>query len=129
MLASLTERVVAWPGLRAVGLVEAQRHFPDGHSTQEPRYSLLSTPLSAQPFGKAVRRHWGLEHQVQWRLDVAFREEDSRIRVGHAAENCAVLRRLALHLLKQETSAQCGIKAKRLKAGWSTDYLLTVLAG
>jgi predicted transposase YbfD/YdcC len=129
ILAYLTERVVAWPGLRAIGLVEAQRRGRDGPSEREARYYLLSIPLSAQQFGAAVRAHWGIENQVHWLLDVAFAEDQSRVRLGHAAENFAVLRRVALHLLKQETTARCGIKASRLKAGWSHDYLLKVLAG
>ena len=129
MRASLTEQVVAWPGLRAIGLVEAQRHFPDGQTTRRARCSLLSTPLTAQQFGAAVRAHGGIEHRVHWLLDIAFRADESRVRLGHAAENFAVLRRLALHVLEHETTATCGIKGKRLKAGWSQDYLLTVLAG
>jgi predicted transposase YbfD/YdcC len=128
VLAYLSE-AVAWPGLRAIGLVEAERHLPDGQSEREARYYLLSTPLAATAFAEAVRNHWGIENQVHWLLDVAFREDESRVRVGHAAETFAVLRRLALHLLKQDTTAKCGIKARRLKAGWSHDYLLHILAG
>lgn len=89
----------------------------------------MSTRLSAQQFGTAVRSHWGIENQVHWLLDMAFREDESRVRVGQAAENFAVLRRLALHLLKQDMTAKCGIKARRLKAGWSQDYLLHILTG
>ena len=110
VIAYLREQVVDWPGLRAIGLVEAQRHFPDGSATQQTRYYLLSTPLSAAQFGQAVRRHWGIENQVHWLLDVAFREDESRVRQGDGAENFAVLRRLALHLLKQETTTRIGIK-------------------
>jgi predicted transposase YbfD/YdcC len=105
------QEATPWPGLRALGVVEAERRWADGHSEREARYYLLSTPLSAQRFGEAVRTHWGIENQVHWLLDMAFREDESRVRVGHAAENFAVLRRLALHLLKQEQTA------KRLKAG------------
>jgi len=128
VLAYLQE-AVPWPGLGAIGLVEAERHFSDGSVEREARSYLLSTPLSAPQFGAAVRSHWGIENQVHWLLDVAFREDESRVRIGSAAENFAVLRRLALHLLKQDTTATCGIKARRLKAGWSHDYLLHLLAG
>ena len=100
-----------------------------GRDGREARYDLLSTPLSAAQCGAAVRAHWGIENQVHWLLDVAFAEDQRRVRLGHAAEHFAVLRRLALHLLQQEAPAKCGIKATRLKAGWSHAYLLKVLAG
>ncbi len=76
-----------------------------------------------------MRSHWGIENSVHWVLDIAFREDDSRVRAGHADHSLAVLRHIALNLLRQEPSSRVGVKAKRLKAGWSTDYLFKVLAG
>ena len=83
----------------------------------------------AQCFSEAVQGHWGIENSVHWMLDIAFREDESRVRVGHSPQNFAVLRHIALNLLGQETTTKCGIKAKRLKAGWSEAYLLKVLQG
>ena len=69
-----------------------------------------------------------VENSLHWVLDVAFGEDDSRVRVGNAAENLSVLRRMALNMLKSESSAKVGVAAKRKKAGWDTDYLIRVLA-
>jgi predicted transposase YbfD/YdcC len=74
-----------------------------------------------------VRHHWGIEHGLHWVLDIAFREDDSRVRVGHAAENFAIVRHIALNLLRQDRSLKVGVKAKRLKAGWDEAYLLHLL--
>ena len=75
-----------------------------------------------------MRGHWGIGNQVYWVLDAAFREDESRVRIGHAAENVAVLRHIALNLLRQERSAKIGVKAKRFKAAWDERYLLSGLA-
>jgi predicted transposase YbfD/YdcC len=80
-------------------------------------------------FARSVRSHWGIENSLHWVLDLAFREDESRVRRGYAAENLAVLRHLTLNVLRREKTAQVGVHAKRLKAGWDHAYLHRILDG
>lgn len=116
----------AWAGLTVIGKVQSERHI-NGQVSTENRYYLLSLDNDAQQFAHAARGHGGIENTLHWSLDVTFREDDSRIRQGEAAENFAVVRHLALSLLKQEQTAKVGIAAKRFKAALDPDYLLKVL--
>ena len=118
-----------WSGLKRVGLIESERRITGQPPTIERRYYLLSLDGGVQRFAQASRSHWGIENQLHWCLDVAFKEDDSRIRLGHAPENMALIRHIALNLISQETSTKVGKKAKRLKAGWDNSYLAKVLTG
>lgn len=115
-----------WAGLRSIVMVEAQRQKGE-ESSLERRYYLSSLAGDAKELGEAIRGHWGIENCLHWVLDVAFREDDSRARRGNAPENLALIRRLALNLLRREKTSKVGVKAKRLKSAWSEDYLLKVL--
>jgi predicted transposase YbfD/YdcC len=113
-------------GLKSVGMVESVREVK-GKTTVERRYFLSSLPLGVETFARAVRSHWGVENKLHWVLDVCFREDQSRAREGHAAENLATLRTLALNLLKREQTKKRGIRGKMLNAGWDHPYLLRLL--
>lgn len=115
-----------WEGLRSIGVVESIRDI-NGKIQTERRYFLSSLSLDAVRLARAVRSHWGVENQLHWVLDVQFGEDQSRARTGHAAENLATLRRLALNLLKRDTTKKRGIRGKQKNAGWNHSYLLHLL--
>jgi predicted transposase YbfD/YdcC len=121
------ESKAAWSGLCSIGLVESERHEGDKITT-ERRYFIASIEADAELFARAVRTHWAIENQLHWSLDMTFREDDCRVRQGHAAQNFATIRHIALNLLKNETSVKRGLQIKRQRAGWDHRYLAKVLA-
>jgi predicted transposase YbfD/YdcC len=117
-----------WEGLQTIVKVVYQSHTGDGPLVEITRYFISSLPCDAHRLLYAVRGHWTIEDSLHWVLDVAFREDDCRVRKDNGAENLAILRHIALNLLSHEKTAKNGIKGKRLKAGWSESYLLRVLS-
>lgn len=117
-----------WKGLRTLIKVTAHRQM-QGETTTEDRYFISSLKTPAKRILKVVRGHWGIENGLHWVLDIAFREDESRVRKDHAPENLAILRHIALNLLKQDTSKKVGIKNKRLVAAWNNDYLIHLFTG
>ena len=115
-------------GLKRIGVAISET-VRDGKACDEVRYYILSKKRSARSFGAAVRGHWGIENSLHWQLDMSFGEDRCRIRKGHADANFAVVRRMALSLLKNEKGQKVGVKTKRLTAGWNDDYLEQVLFG
>ena len=113
--------------LNSVVKVTAQREH-NGQTTVKSRYYISSLPGDAEQLLAAIRTHWAIENCCHWVLDVAFDEDGCRIRKNNGSQNFAILRRIALNLLKGESTAKMGVANKRLKAAWDTDYLTTVLA-
>lgn len=118
-----------WPGLATVAAVECRREeVGSGKTSSERRYFISSLKrLDARAMADAMRRHWSVENQLHWQLDVSFNEDQRRIRKYHGAENFSRLCRLALNLLKRDKSVKIGVHGKRLKAGWDEPYLLRLL--
>lgn len=115
-----------WAKLTSFGMVESQREIGDKISS-ETRLYISSLPSDAKIFAQASRGHWGVENGLHWCLDIGFREDDSRIRIGHAATNLSIIRRFALNLIKQDKTRKHGVKASRKRAGWDDRYMLHLL--
>lgn len=115
-----------WLGLTSIGMVECSREIK-GECSHEKRYYISSLECDAKKFGNAVRSHWGIENSVHWILDIAFREDESRIRKGSAPENFAAIRHIALNLLRNNKAFKGSVKTKRLNAAMDTNYLEEVM--
>lgn len=121
-----------WAGLQSLACIQSER-ASKGKITTERRFYLTSLssvcgPKAARQILRAARAHRGIKNRLHWVLDVAFAEDDSRIRCGNAPENMAALRRLSLNLLRQEKTQKVGVGIKRSIAGWGSEYLLKILA-
>lgn len=114
-----------WKGLRTIG-VAVRVSEQGGKETSDIRYFISSLRLGVKRFANAVRGHWGIENTLHWCLDVTFREDESRLRNRHSADNLAWLKRFAISLLKQQNDHE-SIAMRRRMAGWNTDYLAQVL--
>ena len=93
----------------------------------ERRYYITSVAPNAEKIGQYIRSHWSIENKLHWQLDVNFKEDQSRMRTKNSGENFAAIRRMAISLLKQETTKKLSMKCKRLLAGWDNEYLLKIL--
>ena len=115
-----------WKKLNTIGMVISERDVQDKISVDN-RYFICSIDKDAKLFSKSVREHWGIENRVHWVLDIAFREDESRMRKGNSAGNFSVVRHIALNMLRREATLKAGIKNRRLNAAWDNEYLIKVL--
>lgn len=130
MLTNIQSRIdptQRWAKLNSVGMVEYVRTI-DGKTTVETRYYISSLPNNANLLAQSVRSHWDVENSLHWVLDVAFGEDDCRIRKDNAPQNFAVLRHIAVNLLGREKSSKLGVKNKQFRAAMDNDYLTKVLS-
>ena len=125
---TMIEQKEQWEGLKCLVRIQAEGYIKSTEKTEnETRYYISSLPTDAALLNKSIRSHWGIENKLHWSIDVAFNEDNSRKRAGHAAQNFSLLNRIALNLLKNEISTKRGIKGKRLKAAWSNEYLKKII--
>lgn len=121
----------AWPGMRSLVMIQSRREFTcglrKGEVQTECRFYISSHDFGAKQFNQGIRGHWSTENGQHWTLDVVFREDDSRIRVGHGAENFAIIRRMSLNLMNQNKTSKISKKCQRKLAAWNTTKLEEIL--
>jgi len=119
-----------WPGLKSVLAIETIRSIRGRAGTQaEIRYFLASYKDDPEKMAAAIRAHWAIENSLHWVLDVTFREDECRVRDRTAAQNLAMLRKIALNLIKQHSTAKISLKARRKKAAWDDQYMTQIISG
>ncbi len=116
-----------WAGLQSIAVVESQRTF-NNTTVSETRFFLTTLKPNAKQLSKAIRAHWDIENKLHWSLDVCFHEDQSRARIKFSAENFARLRRLALNILKKDSSSKNSLRVKRLQAALTDSYLDVLLS-
>jgi predicted transposase YbfD/YdcC len=117
-----------WAGLKVVGMCVRERQVGKAEPTEEVSFFIGSKVTSAKAYGKVLRNHWGIENNLHWQLDVTFGEDDSRIHERQRAIAFAMLRKMALCLLKQNP-AKLSIAKKRSAAALDPAFLAEILAG
>ena len=118
----------AWPQLQSVVRIESTRRIGDAVST-DTRHYLSSLPANAALLQRVIRSHWGIENRLHWVLDLAFHEDSSRVRADHAPENLAIIRHIALNLLRGDPNRRIGLKNSRFRAALDDVYLRSILSG
>ena len=116
-----------WQDLKAITMVFSERQEAGKERAEELRYYIGSRTAQAKSYADFVRSHWGIENGLHWVLDVCFDEDGCRMRTDHSPENMALLRRLALCLLKKHRG-KGSIRGKRLQSGWNDEFLLEILS-
>lgn len=117
-----------WPKLATMVMCKRTRTVGEETSIETHYYITSAKDANAKKIGHSIRSHWSVENSLHWVLDIAFREDESRIRTGNAQENMALLRKLTLNLLKNDKTKKASIKRKRLSAGWNNDYMIRLLS-
>jgi predicted transposase YbfD/YdcC len=116
-----------FPGLVAIGRIEAERRSADGKLSKKVHYVVLSKHLSAERMLEVVRAHWTVENQLHWQLDVVFNEDDARTRKNYAPENLGVLRRMALDILRAHPENRSVARKMKL-AAWKKEFFYDLFA-
>lgn len=128
--ATVLEPLRDWPGLKTVLAVESIRSINGSRKVEtEVRYFLSSASDSPEVLARAIRQHWTIENSLHWVLDVTFREDDCRVRDRTAVRNFALLRKIAINLVRRHHSSKSSLRARRKSAGWNNDYMRQILTG
>jgi predicted transposase YbfD/YdcC len=119
-----------WAGLeQLVKATRKRKKKGEDNWKEEEQCFITSRKASAKEIGKHIRRHWGVENQLHWQLDISFLEDSNRSRAGNIAENLSIIRRLCLNMIKNTPfSRKSGIKSRRKRAGWDKQYLMDILS-